>query len=111
MEEYRISDEVYEQIKDFYARTLTKEQELIVDTLILNKEINESYKKYGLCKECKQPNSNIQWCQPCTSKTFQQKFKNWTSGNHVIDEFIQKTQLEANSYGEVLRWYEYNVFE
>ncbi len=111
MEEYRISDEVYEQIKDFYASTLTKEQELLVDNLILNKEINERYKTYGLCKGCKQPRSSNNWCRPCASKRFQQDFKNWTSGNHIIDEFIQRIQLEANGFYEILEWTEYNAFE
>src|SRR6266542_7172315 len=111
MEEYRISDEVYEQIKDFYASTLTKEQELLVDNLILNKEIKERYKKYGLCVGCKQPKSSPDWCRPCNSKTFQQNFKNWTSGNHIIDKFIQQTQLEANSEKKLLEWIEYNAFE
>jgi hypothetical protein len=57
-----------------------------VDKLILNEELNERYKEYGLCKECKQG-----WCQSCNSKHFQQNFENWTSGNRDIDEFIQRT--------------------
>ncbi|CAB4411483.1 unnamed protein product [Rhizophagus irregularis] len=46
MEEYRFSDDVYEQIKDF--SWLTEEQDLLVDKLILNKEIKERYIKFRL---------------------------------------------------------------
>ena len=42
---------------------------------------------------------------------FQQNFKNWTSGNHDIDEFIQKTQLKARNNHEVIEWVEYDRFE
>ena len=41
----------------------------------------------------------------------QQNFKNWTSGNHEVDEFIQKVQLKANKRDEVLEWIEYDKFE
>src|SRR5436190_1096388 len=105
MEEIKLCDDVFEQIKDFdHYRYLTKEQKLLIDKLILNEELKERYKKHGLCKECKQPNtdSRYKWCQSCNAKHFQQNFQNWTSGNHDIDEFIQKTQLKAESYDEVI---------
>src|SRR5438876_11238343 len=115
MEEIKLSDDVFEQIKDFDYRYLTEEQELLIDKLILNEELKERYKKNGLCKECKQPNTGIYgwrgWCQSCNAKRFQQNFQNWTSGNHDIDEFIQKTQLKAKTYLEVIEWVEYDRFE
>ncbi len=119
MEEIKLSNDVIEQIKDFghddygdysYLR-LTKEQELLIDKLILNEELKERYKKHGLCKECKQPNTGYNWCQSCNAKRFQQNFQNWTSGNHDIDEFIQKTQLKARNCREVIEWVEYDRFE
>ena len=89
MEEIKLSDDVIDQIKDFKYWNFTKEQKLLIDKLILNEELKECYKKYGLCKKCKQPKTNYYWYPSCTSKYFQQNFKNWTSGNHDIDEFIQ----------------------
>ena len=56
MEEIKLSDDVFEQIKDFDHEKLTKEQELLIDKLLLNEELKERYKKHGLCEECKQPN-------------------------------------------------------
>ena len=117
MEEIKLNNDVIEQIKDFHYYNLTEEQQLLIDKLILNEELKERYRLYGLCKECKQPNTGIayyddnNWCQPCNVKHFQQNFQNWTSGNHNIDEFIQKAQLKAKRYDEVIEWVEYDRFE
>ena len=111
MEELKqLSDNVYEQIKDFDWRNLTEEQESLVDKLILDKELKSNYKEYGLCEKCKQPNIYFGWCQ-CYAKIFQQNFKNWTSGNSDVDKFIQKTQLRARCHEEVIEWIEYDKFE
>src|SRR5436190_15234940 len=108
MEEIKLGDDVFNQIKDFDQWNLTEEQEVLIDKLILNEELKECYKEYGLCNECKQPKNNDSWCRICT---FQQNFQNWTSGNNDIDEFIQKTQLKAKNSWEVLEWIEYDRFE
>jgi len=110
MEEIKLSDDVIDQIKDFNYRNLTEEQELLIDELILNEDLKKCYKWYGLCEKCKQPQNNY-WCQQCNAKRFQQNFQNWTSGNHDIDEFIQKAQLKAKDSEEVLEWIEYDRFE
>jgi hypothetical protein len=116
MEEIKLSDDVFEQIKDFNYWELTDEQELLIDKLILNEELCERYKNCGLCKECKQPNTgyggvDYNWCHSCNSKRFQQDFENWTSGNNEIDKFIQKVQLKAKVFAEILEWIEYDRFE
>ena len=107
MEEFMLNDDVFEQIKDFVHNNLTEEQSLLIDKLILNEELKERYIINGLCKECKQPRASVNWCQ-CK---FQQNFKNWTSGNHEVDNLIQKVQLKAKDYQEVLEWIEYDRFE
>ncbi|RGB27812.1 kinase-like domain-containing protein [Rhizophagus diaphanus] len=111
MEEFQLSDDVIEQIKDFTHWKLTYEQKLLIDKLILDKELKERYKDYDLCKECKQPNIGHYWCKSCIAKHFQQNFKNWTSGNNEVDKFIQKTQLNAKRFEEILEWIEYDRFE
>src|SRR6266487_4116986 len=115
MEEIKLNDDVFEQIKDFRHWNLTKEQKLLIDKLILNEELKKRYKEHGLCEECKQPNTgsifNYGWCQPCNAKRFQQNFKNWTSGNNEIDKFIQKSQLKAKNNDEFIEWVEYDRFE
>jgi hypothetical protein len=110
MEVFKLSDDVINQIKDFDHNywNLTEEQQLLINELILNEELKKCYKERGLCKKCKQPKNNWVWCRICV---FQQNFKNWTSGNHDIDEFIQRAQLKAKCREEILEWIEYDRFE
>ena len=114
MEQNYISNDVFEQIKDFNHWELTEEQNSLIDKLIPSKELKQRYKKYGLCKGCNQPNTDsvwTVWCRPCNAKHFQQDFKNWTSGNSNIDKFIQESQLKAKKFWEKLEWIEYDKFE
>ena len=116
MKQNYISDDVFEQTKDFIHWELNEEQKLLIDKLIPNEELKQRYIDYGLCKGCKQPNtSNIyssnHWCQPCNSRRFQQNFKNWTSGNSDVDKLIQESQLNAQKWEGKLEWIEYDRFE
>ncbi|EXX64262.1 kinase-like domain-containing protein [Rhizophagus irregularis DAOM 181602=DAOM 197198] len=113
MDEIKLSNDVIEQIKDFdhRYRNLTKEQKSLIDKLITDKELIERYKRYGLCGKCNQPKSGIYYCQLCKSQYFKQNFKNWTSGNHDVDEFIQKAQLKAEDTDNIIEWIEYDKFE
>src|SRR5579871_4988730 len=97
--------------KDFNSNELTEEQESLIDKLILDEELRERYKKYHLCKECKQPNTGDYWCQTCNGKRFQENFGKWSSGNQEVDELIQKIQLNAKRDKEVIEWIEYYRFE
>src|ERR1051325_5434993 len=72
---FELSDAVYEQIKDFVCYDLTEEQELLVDKLILDDELKNNYKKYGLCEKCKQTKNYYNQCY-YYAKHFQQNFKN-----------------------------------
>src|ERR1700753_2314557 len=113
MEQNYISNDVFEQIKDFdhCESFLTKEQKLLIDKLIPNEELKQRYIDCGLCKGCKQINTGYRWCQSCNSKRFQENFKNWTSGNSDVDKLIQESQLNAKSYNEILECIEYDRFE
>ncbi|CAB4420186.1 unnamed protein product [Rhizophagus irregularis] len=111
MVEIKLTDDVFEQIKEFDRYDLTEEQKSLIDKLITNEELKERYKKNGLCENCKQPNTRNYNCQSCNSQHFQQNFKNWTSGNHDIDEFIQKAQLKAKYWNQFIEWIEHNKFE
>src|ERR1044071_4914762 len=106
----KLSEDIINQIKDFAYYNLTQEQKSFIDELIPNEELRERYKKDGLCEECSQPHTSWKWCQSCNSKHFQQEFNKWTSGNKEIDEFIQKFQLNATCWQEVLEWIPYENF-
>src|SRR5688572_13960571 len=56
--------------------------------------------KWNSCSDC----NKGKWCVKCNRKRFQQGFSNWTSGNELVDKFIQETQL--NGF-EVLEWISY----
>ncbi|RIA99196.1 kinase-like domain-containing protein [Glomus cerebriforme] len=88
--------------------------------LIFSYNMNSNRTKYNkefrtfeqkLCEECNQPETNLNWCQPCNSKRFQQDFNKWSSGNKEIDEFIQNIQLNATHCTELLEWIPYNRFK
>ena len=111
MDEIKLSDDVIEQIKEFKYYDLTEGQESLIDEKITDKELKECYKRNGLCEECRQPNTGYEYCRSCNSQYFKQNFKNWTSGNHDVDEFIQKAQLKAKDADHIIEWIEYDKFE
>ena len=59
---------------------------------------------FGNCRECHQPRSTYDWCNPCNSKRFQNDFEKWTSGNQNIDEIIKTIQLNSSSSQEIIEW-------
>ena len=52
-----------------------------------------------------------EWCQPCNSNHFQNKFKKWTSKNNEIDKFLQEVQYKANGSNKIIEWIPYNRFK
>jgi len=69
MEENKLSNDVIEQIKRFDRLHLTREQRLLI-------ELKKCYEENGLFKECKQINTDREWCIYCNSKHFKRNFKN-----------------------------------
>ncbi|UZO22817.1 uncharacterized protein OCT59_015166 [Rhizophagus irregularis] len=63
MEEFKLSDDVIEQIKNFNYWSLTDEQRFLIDKLILNEELKERYKKNGLCKDSKVGREMVEWIE------------------------------------------------
>ncbi|GBC00623.1 hypothetical protein RclHR1_03910010 [Rhizophagus clarus] len=52
------------------------------------------------------------WCEPCQINNLKQNFAKWTSGNEIIDEFIQKMQLKIESCKDIIvEWIPYNQFK
>jgi ribosomal protein L37AE/L43A len=65
------------------------------------------------CEKCGKEYTNIyyKWCKPCSINYFKNSFTNWTSGNEIIDDFIQKMQLKIDEYKDItLEWIPYNQF-
>ncbi|EXX68600.1 Ste20p [Rhizophagus irregularis DAOM 197198w] len=82
-----------------------------IDEKIVYMEHLEKRKQvYGICGECNEPGTGQNWCQPCNAKRFKNNFKNWTSGNKDIDEFIQQSQLNAVHRKKYLEWVPFENF-
>ena len=47
------------------------EQESLIDNLILDEKLKKRTIYFGLCKRCKQPNTDYDWCQSCNVEIFQ----------------------------------------
>jgi hypothetical protein len=74
-------------------------------------DLEKRKQAYGICGECNEPGTGERWCQPCNAKRFKDNFKNWTSGNKDIDDFIQQTQLDAVHYLKYLEWIPFENFK
>ncbi|RIA94418.1 kinase-like domain-containing protein [Glomus cerebriforme] len=73
-----------------------------------NIEVSEIY-----CVKCYNiyTNRKYKWCEPCQINNLKENFKNWTSGNDNIDNFIQEMQLKINCPTNIIfEWIPYNQF-
>ena len=75
------------------------------------KDLEKRKNAYGICGECYEPGTGQYWCQPCNAKRFKENFKNWTSGNKNVDEFIQESQLNAIFRSNYIEWIPYEKFQ
>ena len=79
--------------------------------LIYREDIETRKAIYGTCLECNEVYTGDTWCQTCNAKRFKENFKNWTSGNKDVDEFIQQSQLDAVFYMNCLEWIPFEKFQ
>ncbi|CAG8640273.1 4866_t:CDS:2, partial [Funneliformis mosseae] len=64
MDEFRITTEIYSQIKDFQHRFLTNEQRIIIDKLIPS-ELHYSLRTNGLCEDFKSVETDSEIYKQC----------------------------------------------
>jgi serine/threonine protein kinase len=79
--------------------------------VVYMEDLEKRKEAYGICEECNQPGTGLKWCQSCNAKRFEENFKNWTSGNKNIDEFIQHSQLNAVHFSKCLEWIPFENFQ
>ncbi|GBC30981.2 kinase-like domain-containing protein [Rhizophagus irregularis DAOM 181602=DAOM 197198] len=89
----------------------TIESENVDEKIVYIEDLEKRRQAYGICGECNEPGTGFKWCQPCNAKRFKDNFKNWTSGNKDIDEFIQQSQLNAVHYTNYLEWIPFEKFQ
>ncbi|RHZ72512.1 hypothetical protein Glove_242g109 [Diversispora epigaea] len=74
--------------------------------IINNKKMSKHY-----CPECEQRLAdNSWWCKPCQRRNFEENFDNWTSGDKHINDFIKKTQMEAEECDQYIEWISFDDF-
>ncbi|CAB5388891.1 unnamed protein product [Rhizophagus irregularis] len=65
------------------------------------------------CEECGELYTlkYLDWCGSCQINNLEKNFAKWTSGNKIIDKFIQGMQLELKSHNDIIcEWIPYNQF-
>ena len=62
---------------------------------------------FGVCPDCKAPNTGWAWCNKCNPGKFLKEGK--TSGNPEIDNLIYQSQLKVDDYDNAhLEWIPYD---
>ncbi|CAB4435121.1 unnamed protein product [Rhizophagus irregularis] len=103
MDEIKLSDDVFEQIKDFdHYYFLTEEQKSLIDKLIIDEKLKECYKEMVYVEIVSSLIQVVVIVSHVNHNISNKNFKNWTSGNHDVDEFIQKAQLKASDSYKVM---------
>ncbi|CAG8663984.1 3647_t:CDS:1, partial [Funneliformis caledonium] len=74
----------------------------------LNRKNNLNFER---CLDCDKEQSNIGWCKICEINAFKANFKNWTSGNLEIDNFIRHTQLNSTESEDYLEFIDFKQFD
>ena len=64
---------------------------------------------YGVCPDCKEPNTGLAWCNKCDPGKFLKEGK--TSGNPELDKLIHESQLKTWDYCNNLEWISYDRFQ
>jgi hypothetical protein len=64
---------------------------------------------FGVCPDCKAPNTGWAWCKKCDPGKFLKEGK--TSGNPEIDKLIHESQLKTEDYSDNLEWIPYDRFQ
>ncbi|CAB5388895.1 unnamed protein product [Rhizophagus irregularis] len=111
---------LYGQIKS-YSIAINKEDSTYNNPRIYGISQNQNTKDYIVvlengnhCEKCGEIYTliSIKWCESCQISNFIMDFKNWTSGNVIIDKFIQEMQLEFEIYYDniMVEWIPYNQF-
>src|SRR3954465_9398939 len=76
---------------------------------IFSKQLRVDIKKYGVCPDCKAPNTGWAWCNKCDPGKFLKEGK--TSGNPEIYNLIHESQLKTENYFSNLEWIPYDRFQ
>ena len=77
-------------------------------------ELHNVLYKYGKpteCKKCKLTRYSEKYCENCIFLHLQELFNIWTSGNIIIDNFIQKCQKLSSLSTQIMEWIPFDQFK
>src|SRR6266511_1943509 len=95
-------------------KLLENEKEYCKKRYLYDFELNNATYKYGEpkeCNKCRLTRYSDRFCENCISLYLQELFNTWTSGNDIIDNFIQKCQKLSSLPGYIMEWIPFGQFE
>ena len=110
-----------ESRKDYFFSLVKKNKELsenekeyCKERFIYHFELNNARNKSGKpkeCNKCKLTKYSDRFCEGCISLQLQSLFTTWTSGNNIIDDFIQQCQMKSSLPNYILEWIPFEQFK
>ena len=91
-----------------------KEKEYCRERYIYESELDNALYKQGKpveCRKCKSTRYSDRFCENCISLHLQSLFNTWTSGNEIVDNFIQKCQMMSSLPDRIIEWIPYDQFK
>jgi len=95
-------------------KLLENEKEYCKKKYLYEFELDNAKFKWGRqkeCNKCRLTRYSDRFCENCISLHLQELFNTWTSGNDVIDNFIQKCQKLSSLPNYIMEWIPFDQFE
>ena len=95
-------------------KLLENEKEYCKKKYLYGFELDNVTYKYGEpkeCNKCRLTRYSDRFCENCISLHLQELFNTWTSGNDIIDEFIQKCQKLSSLPEHIMEWIPFDQFK
>src|SRR6266511_3802336 len=95
-------------------KLLENEKEYYKKRYIREFELDKALYKWGEgreCNKCKLTRYSEKYCENCIFLHLQELFNTWTSGNDIIDSFIQKCQKLSSLPDNIIEWVPFGQFE
>src|SRR5437763_1494371 len=95
-------------------KLLENEKEFCKERYIYEFELSKAIHKSGEpkeCDKCKLTRYSEKYCENCISLYLQELFNTWTSGNDIIDNFIQECQKLSSLPKYIMEWVPFDQFK
>ena len=95
-------------------KLLENEKEYCRERYIYDFELNKAVYKWceaKECNKCKLTRYSSKYCENCISLHLQELFVTWTSGNDIVDKFIQNCQILSSLPTHIMEWIPFDQFK